>query len=108
MRKTIGALGLLAVTMTTLGIVAPHVTPAYAAKRTIKQLTGTVVGVDTQANTVTVEHAGKLRHTRRVFNVAPDAAGVLGQLKPGERVTVKYERDHGNLTAESITPSGRS
>ena len=108
MRKTIGALGLLAVTMTTLGIVGPHTTPAYAAKRATKQLTGTIAAVDTQANTVTVEHAGKLRHTRHVFNVAPDAAGVLGQLKAGERVTVKYERDHGKLTAESITPSDRS
>jgi Cu/Ag efflux protein CusF len=108
MRKTIGALGLLAVTMTTLGIVAPHVTPVYAAKRTMKQMTGTIAAVDTQANTVTLEHAGKLRHSRRVFNVAPEAAAALRQLKPGERVTVKYERDHGKLTAESITASDRS
>lgn len=90
MRKSIGAIGLLAVTLSTLGVVPSHTAAAYAAKRaTTRQLTGTVVAVDEQAKTLTMEHAGKLRRTRRVFNVDPAAAAALGQLKPGQQVTVQ-------------------
>jgi Cu/Ag efflux protein CusF len=105
MRRSIGGIGLLFVTLATLGILAPRTPVAYAAKSTaLKHMTGTVVAVDPQANTVTVERSAKMHHTRRVFNVRPDAAGVLAQLTPGQHVSVQYERDHGRLTADAITP----
>jgi Cu/Ag efflux protein CusF len=106
MRRTIGAFGLLAPVIIALAVVGTHVTAAYAAKRGMRHVTGTVVAVDEQAKTVTVEHAGKRGSNRHTFVVEPAGAGVLGQLKPGDRVTVRYEREHGKLTAKAIIPIG--
>jgi Cu/Ag efflux protein CusF len=107
MRRTIGALGLLATVIMALALAGPQVTAAYTAKRGMRHVTGTVVAVDEQAKTLRVEHAGKRGSIRDTFVVEPDAVAMLGQLKPGDRVTVRYAREHGKLTAEAITPAGR-
>jgi Cu/Ag efflux protein CusF len=106
MRRTIGAFSLLATVIIALAIVGLHVTTAYAATRGMRHVTGTVDAVDEQAKTVTVGHAGRWGKTQDTFVVEPDATGALGQLKPGDRVTVRYVRKHGKLTAEAITPIG--
>ncbi len=78
-------------------------TPTKAATSVarVHHMTAQVKAVDTTAKTLTVNRS---RYRVLTFTAAPEAAGSLADLKPGERVRITYEWLGGKRTAQSITP----
>ncbi len=74
--------------------------PATSAERSAaeKQATGTVVSVSENKKTLVVEADGK----KIIFWVAERAAEDLSQVKRGDRVTVRYIDESGQLTAQQV------
>jgi Cu/Ag efflux protein CusF len=68
----------------------------------LHHLTGEVVAVDQTAKTVTIRHMVRGQPKEATFNVEKNAAPVLGNLKPNDRVRLSYVKEQGQLTAQSI------
>ncbi len=63
-----------------------------------KEASGEVVSADPTAKTLVVKSDGG----EMTFEVKESAAGDLGNIKPGDRVTVQYTEAGGKFTAETI------
>ncbi len=66
---------------------------------------GEVVAVDPAAKTLTVREKGKPGET--TFTVDERAASMLGELKPGDQVGVRFTDRNGQLEANGIRPRGQ-
>ncbi len=76
------------------GAKAPE-SPAATAQ---KEAAGEVVSVNPTMKTLVVKSGGG----EMTFEVKESAAGDLSNLKPGDKVTVKYSEAGGKMTAETI------
>jgi len=85
---------------------AANQTPASSAMKE-KQATGKVERVNTDERTVTI--SSFLRH--RTFDLGSDctitlwnnADGSINDLRPGQKVTIGYQKSHGVLAADHVT-----
>jgi Cu/Ag efflux protein CusF len=96
---TVVAAAALALTPLAAARAAGQAAPTGTAK--MRHMTAEVKAVDTAAKTLTVKRRVRGDLT---FKVAPEAAGSLADLKPGERVRITYERTGGEVTAHAIAP----
>lgn len=67
-----------------------------------EKLTGEVVSADYGARRMTVKQSGSFTSEEITFAVVEPVAPMLGELQPGDRVTVGYVREHGHLIAMAI------
>ncbi|HEY7677204.1 MAG TPA: hypothetical protein VIG69_09035 [Candidatus Methylomirabilis sp.] len=79
---------------------AVAVSPATSPERSAaeKQATGTVVSVSENKKTLVVEANGK----KIIFWVAERAVEDLSRVKRGDRVTVRYTDESGQLTVQQV------
>lgn len=102
----IAALAIVAFAGAGLGQTGPAEKPAKPApqkmaKAKAKTLTGFVVSVDTEAQTLTVKEASK-KQTEHTFTLGQKAAAKVGNLKAGDKISVSYTEAEGKSTANSI------
>lgn len=71
------------------------------------RLTGEVVSVDQAAKTMTLKYMVRKRSHEATFAVEDQAAPTLANLKPDDRVKVRYHKDQGRLIADSIVATSR-
>jgi Cu/Ag efflux protein CusF len=98
---TVVAAAALALTPLAAARAAGQAAAAPTGTAKMRHMTAEVKAVDTAAKTLTVKRGVRGDLT---FKVAPEAAGSLADLKPGERVRITYERTGGEVTAHAIAP----
>lgn len=76
------------------------------AKKVVKtrSQTGEVVSADEAGKTLVL----KVKEKELTFSVAEKAAAKLTDLKPGDRVTVRYVKQEGGLLAKDIAPAKKA
>ena len=66
------------------------------------RLVGEVVAVDRTAKTVTIKFMVRKQPKEATFTAEEQAAPRLADLKPGDRVSVGYHKEQGQLIAHSL------
>lgn len=98
------------IAITALSAITVRAEEKPAAEHKAKQITAVVVEADTKASTLSVRKVTNTVKDAKTFHVAADAkitgldkkAITLGDLKPGEKVTVDYTGHDKVLTASAI------